>query len=126
MSQIPTQQQIDDIRADIGDAGDAFTNDEIIRVWGRISGAPNEITQHEASVALLIRQLMVQSAKLVDIKAGDTEEKLSQLMKNLRTLFDLYKPSLDAVLSDNRQVALMPARAKRRNGRTYPDGSCDG
>jgi len=123
MSLVPTDDQINDLYADIGDVDkNTFTPDELIRIWGRVSAASNEVQQHEASLAMMARQLMAQSSKLVNYRAGAVSESRSDIMKHLKMLYDLYKPSLDAALGTGRQFAKSAIRPKPRQDRTYPSG----
>lgn len=125
MSAVPTEQQICDLRADIGDDGTTFDDDEIIRIWARVQGAENEVRQHEAAVALMARQLMANAAKLVNYRAGAISESRGDVMKNLERLYNLYKPSLDAALGTGRQFAKSAVRAKPRQNRTEPGDFSD-
>lgn len=126
MSDTPTDDQIEDLYNDIGDVNrSTFTPDEISRIWSRVSGATSTVQQHEAALAMMARQLMAQSAKLVNYRAGAISENRSDVMKHLKMLYDLYKPSLDAVQGTARQFSLTTVRGKPRQGRTFPDGRSD-
>lgn len=126
MSDTPTDDQIEDLYNDIGDVDrSTFTPDEITRIWARVSGASSTVQQHEAALAMMARQLMAQSAKLVNYRAGAISENRSDVMKHLKMLYDLYKPSLDAVQGTARQFAQTTIRGKPRQGRTFPDGRSD-
>jgi len=126
MSVKPTESQIADLRADIGDAdGSTFDDDELIRIWARVQGAENEVRQHEAAVALMARQLMANAAKLVNYRAGAVSESRGDVIKNLGRLYNLYKPSLDAALGTGRQFAKIAVRGKPRQNRTEPGDFSD-
>lgn len=117
----PTAQQITDLRRDTGDEhADTFSDDEIVRIWARVAGASDQIRQHEAAAALMIRQLMAGATKEVNQRAGAISENRSDYIKNLERLYMLYKPSLDAALGTGRQFAKRTIRGKPRQGRTEP------
>jgi NADH:ubiquinone oxidoreductase subunit C len=118
-----TTDQISDLRADVGDAGETvFSDEEIQRIWTRVSGASNEVEQHEAALALMFRQLMAQATTLVDHTAGDVEEKTSQLRKQFEANYKLYKSSLEAAVgTETRQFSRAKLRGKPRQDRTTPN-----
>lgn len=122
MSNVPSAEQISDLRADVGDeAGTAFTDDEITRIWARVSGAESEVIQHEAALALMFRQLMSNAAKFADYTAGDTDEKRSQVFKHLKTMYSLYADRLEDVLgTETRQFSKRAVRGKPRQNRNEP------
>lgn len=122
MSTVPSIDQINDLRADIGDQdGSTFSDDEIVRIWERVSGASDENRQHEAALAMMARQLMANAAKLTNYRAGAVSESRDQIFKHLEKLYALYKPSLDAALGTGRQFAKSTIRSKPRQNRTEPD-----
>jgi hypothetical protein len=123
MSTTPTVQQIADLRADIGDVGSeqAFTDDEITRIWARVSGASDDYTQHRAAMALMIEQLLSQAVKLTTYHAGSIAENLSDVRKGLEAQHKLYEPSLKAALGIGLGFAKSTMRPKPRQNRTYPD-----
>lgn len=122
----PTADQISDLRADIGDEdATTFTDDEIVRVWARVQGAANATEQHEASLAIMARQLMAQSAKFTTYRAGAVSENRSDVMKHLKMLYEMYKPSLEKAQGTNRQFAKSVLRAKPRQNRTEPGDNRD-
>lgn len=108
MSDTPTSDQISDLRIDIGDTGTppAFTDAEIQRQWYRVRGADDEVTQHEATLALMARALLSNSAKLRDYSTGNTSEKMSQIFDHLKDIYAFYKKSLDRALGSNQDVAI--------------------
>lgn len=122
-----TAQQLADIRADIGDESSAiWTDDEISRVWERVSGATSTNQRHEATLALLVRQLLGNAVMLRDYTAGATAEKQSQVFSQLQKLYALYKDSLDSALgTDRRQVARGWVKGAPRQGREFPDDYYD-
>lgn len=108
MSDTPTSDQITDLRGDIGDTGTppAFTDPEIQRFWYRVRGADNEVIQHEATLALMARALIGNSAKLRDYSTGNTSEKSSQIFDHLKDIYAMYKKSLERVQGTNKDVAM--------------------
>lgn len=122
MSDTPTATQIDDLRRDVGDELETtFTDAEIERLWYRVRGAADAVQQHEATLALMYRQLMANASKLVDQRVGDVDEKLSQLRKNLQAMYMLYEPALLAAQGTQlRQFAKSAVRGKPRQNRTFP------
>jgi hypothetical protein len=117
-----TAQQRADLRADMGDTGNAFSDVELDRIWDRVGGASNDLTRHEAALALMARQLLANAAKLHDITAGQSSEKLSQVYDHLERLYRLYSPSLTAALGTKNEIVIAAIRPARRQHRQYPDG----
>lgn len=120
-----TSQQISDLRADFGDddessSTEVFSDAEISRIWDRVSGAANDTIRHEASLALMFRQVLNQANKLHDYSTGATDEKLSQVRKHLKDSYEMYKPSLDAAQSRQTQMAITTLRGRKHQDRTFP------
>ena len=107
-----TPEQIMDILIDAGDPDAVtFTEGDVTRYWDRCSGAQNDVQRHEAVLALMFRTLLSNAAKFRDYTAGETEEKMSQIFKQLKQLYEMYVPSLNAAQGQRRAVA----RAQWRN-----------
>lgn len=117
----PSSDQIADLKADIGDVNDAFSDPEITRIWSRVSGASDANSQHEAALALMARQLMTNAAKLHDFSVAGDSNKASQIFKNMKALYETFKPSLESALGTNQSVARGGLRAVPRQGREKPD-----
>jgi hypothetical protein len=117
-----TPEQLADVRADAGDTGgEVFSDAEIERLWERVSGAKTTAIRHDATLALMYRQLRAKAANLHDIQAGATNEKLSQVFKHLQDLYEELLPALeDALGMDRRQAAMGRLRAIPRQGRRKP------
>lgn len=118
-----TAQEIEDIRADIGDTGasEAFTDDEIQRAYDRCVNAPDQNTRDSATRGLLVRQLLASAAKLNDYSAGATSEKRSQIFAQLEKLFEMYRKALESALNtEPRGTARVNIKNVPRVGRTYP------
>jgi molecular chaperone GrpE (heat shock protein) len=119
-----TQQQIEDLRADIGDPGGddpTFTDVEIGRIWDRLSGASDATQRHDAALALMARQLLTQAARLHKYTAGNTSEDLQQVFDHLEKLYKLFSPALAKVQGTAKQMGILGLRDARRDGRTVPD-----
>jgi hypothetical protein len=109
-----TAQQIIDLRADIGDTNNTFSDAEIERIWERVSGASNELIQHEAALALMARQLMNNAAKLHDFSVAGDSNRLSQIFEHLKDIYKMYSPSLEIALG------VKPVQVAKGLMRGYP------
>lgn len=116
-----TAQQIVDLRADVGDAAEAFTDPEISRLWDRTSGAADEYTHLKAVKALMFEGLLNNATKLHDYTAGATAEKLSQIVANLKDRLKAYEPALEAAMGQKTGVAVGALRAYPHQERVEPD-----
>lgn len=101
-----TALQLEDIRADVGDVNTAFTDAEIVRLYDRLTDAPNESTRLEAVKGMMFERLLNQASKLHDYSAGAVDEKLSQIVKNLEARLAYYRPAMEAARGQNRQIAI--------------------
>lgn len=118
-----TAEQIVDIRYDMADvSGTVWSDGEITRYWNRLPGAADDTQRHEAVMALMYRSLMSNSAKFRDYTAGETEEKMSQIHKQVKELYKLYLPALEAAQGQRRSFARASVRNIPRQGRNYPSG----
>ncbi|MBX3081716.1 MAG: hypothetical protein KF716_08770 [Anaerolineae bacterium] len=108
MSDTPTSDQLSDLRIDIGDTGTppGLTDAEVQRFWYRVRGADDEVTQHEATLALMARALMSKGAKLRDHSTGNTSERMSQVYDHLKDIYTMYKPALNRALGANADIAI--------------------
>lgn len=87
-----TDQEIEDLRADIGDVGaePAFEKPELNRLYVRAG------YDYNTTVVLALRQLYAQTWRLADYKQNQSEEKRSQIMSNLKKLLDHWESIVDA------------------------------
>lgn len=115
-----TAQQLDDLRSDLGVTSAIFSDDEVNRAWDRVEGASNDTQRHEATLALMARQLWTSSAKLHDYTAGQSSEKLSQVVDHLKAVYAEFKPALDAALNQRQQVVIGAVRPIPNQRRIYP------
>lgn len=124
-----TQTQINDLRLDAGlpaDTETVFDNDEMDRIWTRVSGASSDAKRHEAALGLMYRQLLSNAAKLNDYRIATSSENKSQIFKNIKTLYDMYRPSLEEALDVAvDQIAFGSMRPLVRD-RDRPRGSEEG
>lgn len=106
MSDTPTADELADLRTDMGAVAAGFTEPELNRFWYRVRGASDANTQYEATLALMARSLLTNSAKLRDYSTGNTSEKMSQVFEHLKDIYAMYKKSLDRALGTNNDVAM--------------------
>jgi hypothetical protein len=119
----PTLEQIANIRVDLGTIAQAFTDPEIITLWGRVQAARDEVTQHDATLALMVRQALASFADKVDYSTGNTSEKLSQQYDHLMKLWAMYKGALERVQGHAKSVVLGNLRVVRPAPQMPDDGS---
>ncbi len=93
-----TVQQIVDLRADMGDLSEVWSDVELGRLWDRTAGAVDEYTHLKAVKALMFEGLLNNASKLHDYTAGATGEKLSQIVTNLEKRLAAYEPALEAAM----------------------------
>lgn len=115
-----TAEQIQDLRNDLGDSSDAFTDPELQRNWDRVSGAPNAWTQYRATLGLCWQQIMAGAAKYHDYEAGAVKEKLSQVYQHAKQMYDEYKGDVEAALSQKRELAISKIGITPHQTRTEP------
>jgi hypothetical protein len=99
--------QLLDIRADLGDDGTVWTDDELDRLYTRAS------SDYNSAVVLAIRQLLMNAAKLHDYSLAQSSESKSQIFKNLKEMLTYW----DDKASTRQQVKMVgmrsvPPRAK--------------
>ncbi len=68
-----TAEQLSDFRADIGDDGSVFTEDELNRLYERAS------SDYDQAIVLALRQLLASAAKLHDYQIAHAMERKSQV-----------------------------------------------
>lgn len=115
-----TTQQKSDLRNDLGDSNSAFTDPELQRNWDRVANASSAQQQHNATLALCFRQLLASASKLHDYTAGATQEKLSQVRANLKDMYELYEPDLQAALSMRAGILKSKVASYPHQTRTLP------
>jgi hypothetical protein len=90
-----------DLRADIGDDGTVFTNDELDRLYTRAE------SNYDLAVVLALRQLLANAAKLHDYRLAQSMENMSQVFGHLKHVL-AYRENV--VVGAQRQVKLFGAR----------------
>jgi len=119
MATLTTQQKAD-LRNDLGDSNSAFTDAELQRNWDRTNGAASDLQHHNATLALSYRQLLASATKLHDYTAGATQEKLSQVRKNLEDMYKLFEPDLEASLGTRAGILRSKVASYPHQTRTLP------
>ncbi len=79
-----SSDQLTDIRADIGDTNNAFSNAELQRLYERASES------YEGTVLLAIDQLLMNASKLADFTSGESSERRSQIFDQLTKVRALW------------------------------------
>ena len=118
-----TAQQLVDLRADMGDVGEAFGDAELHRYWDRTSGAADEYTHLKAVKALMFEGLLNNATKLHDYTAGATGHKLSQIVSNLKDRLKAYEPALEAAMGQKVGMAVAGLRRYPHPTRVLPTES---
>lgn len=76
--------ELTDIRGDIGDTNNAFSDAELQRLHVRSGGV------YPQTVLLAIDQLLANAAKFSDYTQNETQERKSQVFKNLLDMRDIW------------------------------------
>lgn len=81
-----TADQLADFQADLGISSSeaVFTDEELDRLYARAE------SDYTLAVALAFRQLMADSAKLNDYKAGQSSESKSQVFEHVKAMYELW------------------------------------
>lgn len=96
-----TTDELNDIRLDVGIPADnqtVFTDAELQRLWVRVETASSTLARQNAVRGLALWQLLASAAKLHDYTLVSTEEKESQVFKNLLELYKRFSGALEDVL----------------------------
>jgi len=115
-----TAQQIADLRDDLGVLEADFDDGRLERNWERVSGAPNDTIRYNATLGLCARQSKAKYVRLHDYKAGAVSETLSQVLKAIDDLYQLYEADLDAALGRKVEVVRTVLKATPHQTRTEP------
>ncbi|MFK5283557.1 hypothetical protein ACI3PL_28685, partial [Lacticaseibacillus paracasei] len=70
-------------------------------------------------------QLLAQVAKFHSYTAGQVSENLEQIYEHIKAMFELYKPSLDAATSQNRQLVISKIGKRDTAQRIPPNDAYD-
>lgn len=104
--------QLTDFRADVGDDGTTFTDDELNRLYTRAS------SDYTEAVILAFRQLLANANKLHDYRIAQSSESLSQVRKNIKDSLEYWETS---VRSASQQVRVVAMRAVPPRDKASPD-----
>lgn len=117
-----TSTQLDRLRRDLGDLNTppAFEDSELQDNWDRVPNAPDETRQHEATLALCYRQLLAQVNKFHNYTAGAVTENLQQVRDNIKEMYEMYLPSLEAGLDQAKQLSIGKLGRRVNKDRTIP------
>lgn len=113
---------LNDLQNDTGIGIDesVFSDAELDRIWTRVAGAANDAQRYDAALGLIYRQLLANAVKLADYTQNASQEKRSQIPKNLKMMYDLYRPALDAALGRSKQMARATLKPRKHQERTRP------
>lgn len=103
--------QLTDLRADLADTNNVFSEAELQRAYTRA----NESYDH--AKVILIEQLVMNAAKFSDYTVGMTSEQRSQVFEHLKDMLTYF----DEKASQSQQVAILGLQAvpPRRKDRPY-------
>jgi hypothetical protein len=102
--------QLTDIRADLGDDGTVFTDDELHRLYTRAGGDYNK------AVVLALRQILMNAAKLSDYRIAQSAESRSQVYKQLREQLAYW----EEVARNTQQIRVVGLRAVPPRAKDVP------
>lgn len=98
-----------------------YTDAELDLFWDTVGGASDTTQRYEAALYMMFESLLNSSTKLHDYSAGATDEKLSQIVKNLQERASQYKPSFDAALNQKADFASLTLRPRPHTYRRPPN-----
>lgn len=103
-----TAEQLSDFRADIGDDGSVFTEDELNRLYERAS------SDYDQAIVLALRQLLASAVKLHDYQIAHAMERKSQVFDHLQKLLAYRETTLGTAAQQVRITAFraVPPRDK--------------
>lgn len=93
-------ETLDDLRADLGDSNNAFSEDELTRLLERAAG------NHYVALAMGLFQLTTQSARFADYVVNEGQERRSEIWNQLKGSYDLLmtRPDVKVALGENSGV----------------------
>lgn len=109
MTTTPTSDQLLYLRDELGLVVSQLSDQVLTRFWARVDYA-NAVVQFEACCALLARSAIASLSNYHDYTTGNTSEKLSQVVGNLKGIYAMYKDSLEKA-QGKRQIAIGVARS---------------
>ncbi len=105
-----TATQLTDIRADVGDSNEAFSDVELQRLWVRVENASSDEVRWDALKASIFEQLLNDATKLHDYSAGAVEHKLGKIYDQLEKRYKEYKYALNDARGLKRGVTHLKMR----------------
>ena len=115
-----TAVQLTDIRADVGDSKEAFSDAALQRLWVRVENASSDEVRWDALKASIFEQLLNDSTKVHDYSAGAVSHKLSKVYDQLEKRYKRYEYALNDARGLKRGVAHMKMRNFPHPTRTEP------
>jgi hypothetical protein len=116
VAEVLTADQITDFRKDIADVNEAFSPDELNRLYARAQdnyGKTAGVEAYNQAVALAYRQLLANANKLANYSAGSTSESLAQVRNHIKDSLTYWET--EVVGKATPQVAI--ARLRRASPR---------
>lgn len=117
--------ELSNLRLDLGDTNTppAFSDPRLQANYDRFDASLSATVLFEATLALCYRQLLAEANLFHNYTAGQVSENLQQIRDNIKDMFELFKPSLDAAIDQNRQLVIskLGKRDKRERTRPYED-----
>ncbi len=89
-----TQDEVDDLRADLGDTTSAFSQEELERLLVRSADAAGN-SRHFVALAYGILQLLNQANRFATYVINEAEERRGEIAKNLRETYKLLLERAD-------------------------------
>lgn len=117
----PTANQITRLREDLSAVEGNYTDGQITTLWASAVNARDEETQHDATLYLMVKRELGRVINQVDQQAGNTSEKLSQKIANLKALLALYQPAYDRAFGHRQSIAIGSLRIARNTPETPHD-----
>lgn len=114
-----TEQELTDLRNDLGDTTGAFSDEELTRLLERsVDGSGN--AQHYVALAMGIFQLLTQAARFASYVVNEAQERREEIWKNLKGTYDLLlaRPDVDAILGSSSSGGLITRKFTYTRTRT--------
>ena len=105
-----TATQITDIRADVGDSKEAFSDAELQRLWVRVENASSDEVRWDALKASIFEQLLNDATKMHDYSAGAVGHDLAVVYDHHEKRYNEYKYALNDARGLKRGVAHLKMR----------------
>lgn len=114
-----TDQELSDLRNDLGDTAGAFSVPELTRLLER-SQDSNGDSQHYVALAMGVFQLLTQAARFADYTVNEAQERKSEIWKNLEGTYKLLllRPDVSAALGPDSSGAGVIVRRRTKYTKT--------